>query len=82
MAASSAAVAGKTFELNNNVQTVDPDQIYSTDTAAQREILKARPWKNDPGYFKNVKIAATALVKMVRLPFVYALCRVLTRQPC
>ena len=65
-ASSSAAIAGKTFQLNNNVQTVDnPDAIYSTDTAAQREILKARPWKNDPAYFKNVRVAATALIKMV-----------------
>jgi len=29
------------------------------------ELLDRKPWKKDPLYFKNVKISATALIKMV-----------------
>ena len=56
-------VAQQTFELNNNISTLD--SIYEYDTEAQRQINKERPWKNDPHHFKHVRISAVALVKMV-----------------
>lgn len=60
---SSSRIAQQTFELNNNVSTVD--SIYSYDAQAQKAILNARPWKSDPHHFKHVKISAVALIKMV-----------------
>jgi COP9 signalosome complex subunit 5 len=46
---------------------VDParDSLYSYDSAGQKSINEARPWKKDPHYFKNVCISAVALLKMV-----------------
>jgi COP9 signalosome complex subunit 5 len=58
-----SGTAQKTFELNNNIQTVD--SIYAYDAADQKAVLNGRPWKADPHYFKYVKISAVALVKMV-----------------
>ncbi|KAB8296026.1 hypothetical protein EYC80_008836 [Monilinia laxa] len=57
----------KTWELDNNVQLVDPrrDALYAYDTEEQRSIQKSRPWKTDPHHFKNVRISAVALLKMV-----------------
>jgi COP9 signalosome complex subunit 5 len=54
-------------ELDNNVQLVDPhrDGLYSYDTAEQKAIGDAKPWKSDPHHFKNVRISAVALLKMV-----------------
>jgi len=55
----------KRWELENNVQASDPDQIYKYDAAKYQAFLQTRPWTKDPHYFKNVKISAIALLKMV-----------------
>ncbi|CAM1509920.1 Fc.00g002550.m01.CDS01 [Cosmosporella sp. VM-42] len=58
--------AFKSFELDNNVQLVDPnrDALYNYDSAAQKAINDARPWTKDPNFFKHVRISAVALIKM------------------
>lgn len=56
-------VAQQTFELHNNVATVDG--IYAYDSDEQKKVLNARAWRSDPHHFKNVRISAVALVKMV-----------------
>ncbi|KZF26565.1 Mov34-domain-containing protein [Xylona heveae TC161] len=60
-------VAQKSWELANDVQLVDPqrDALYSYDDKEQREIQQAKPWRKDPNHFKNVRISAVALLKMV-----------------
>ncbi|SCV69624.1 BQ2448_2644 [Microbotryum intermedium] len=63
MTVDAASTASKTFELNNDIQTVD--QIFRHDQAEQRRQLAAQPWKKDPHYFKHVRISAVALIKMV-----------------
>ncbi|KAL7006891.1 COP9 signalosome catalytic subunit rri1 [Cystobasidiomycetes sp. EMM_F5] len=56
-------IAQKTFELHNDIKTVD--SVYEYNGEAQRQLNKDRPWKGDPHYFKHVQISAVALVKMV-----------------
>ncbi|GAA6009051.1 hypothetical protein JCM11491_005727 [Sporobolomyces phaffii] len=56
-------VAQKTFDLNNDIQAVD--EVFKYNQQEQREILKQRPWRNDPHHFKKVRISAVALIKMV-----------------
>ncbi|RGP75790.1 cop9 signalosome complex subunit 5 [Fusarium longipes] len=60
------ASALKAWELDNNVQLVDPkrDALYNFDAEAQKAINKEQPWKQDPNHFKHVRISATALIKM------------------
>jgi len=53
------------FILENNIQTVDADQIYKFDGANYQAFLQSKPWAKDPHYFKAVKISAIALLKMV-----------------
>ncbi|XVE53463.1 hypothetical protein DITRI_Ditri03aG0005400 [Diplodiscus trichospermus] len=65
-----SSIAQKTWELENNILTVetpDPssDFIFFYDEAAQAKFQQERPWANDPHYFKRVKISALALPKMV-----------------
>lgn len=60
-----AAEALKRFEMENNIQTLDPDQIYKYDEAKHQQEVSKQPWQKDPQYFKKVKISAIALVKMV-----------------
>jgi len=54
-------------ELDNKIQLVDPqrDALYAYDAAEQKAIGDAKPWKTDPHHFKNVRISAVALLKMV-----------------
>ncbi|KAL6769348.1 hypothetical protein ACKKBG_A30665 [Auxenochlorella protothecoides x Auxenochlorella symbiontica] len=55
------------WELENAVQTVqdsDVDAVYHWNPAEQREMQQARPWLQDPTYFKRVRISALALLKM------------------
>ena len=64
------AIAQKTWELENNILTVetpDPssDPIFYYDETAQAKFQQEKPWSNDPHYFKRVKISALALLKMV-----------------
>lgn len=53
--------------MDNAIKLVDPqrDALYSYDDAEQKIIRDDEPWKRDPHYFKNVRISAVALLKMV-----------------
>eukprot|EP00249_Psilotum_nudum_P009217 c21787_g1_i1 orf=320-1405(-) len=67
---SSSAVARQTWELENNIvsmdgSSLDADSVYVYDEAAQLAIQQQKPWTRDPHFFKNVKISALALLKMV-----------------
>uniref|UniRef100_A0A5B6YSX9 COP9 signalosome complex subunit 5 n=1 Tax=Davidia involucrata TaxID=16924 RepID=A0A5B6YSX9_DAVIN len=68
---SSAAMAQQTWELENNIVTMetpasaDSDAIFYYDETAQAKFQQEKPWVNDPHYFKRVKISALALLKMV-----------------
>ena len=55
------------IELENAVKLVDPhrDTLYAYEDAEQKIIRDDEPWKRDPHYFKNVRISAVALLKMV-----------------
>ncbi|KAL1601263.1 COP9 signalosome catalytic subunit rri1 [Nothophoma quercina] len=57
----------KTWELENQVQLVDPtkDALYSYSVPAQKALDNAHPWRTDPHYFTSVRISAVALLKMV-----------------
>lgn len=54
-------------ELENAVKLVDSqrDALYGYDDAEQKIINNEAPWKKDPHHFKNVRISAVALLKMV-----------------
>ncbi|KAE8656654.1 COP9 signalosome complex subunit 5 [Hibiscus syriacus] len=65
-----SAIAKKTWELENNIVTVETpdrssDSIFYYDEAAQAKFQQEKPWANDYHYFKRVKISALALLKMV-----------------
>ncbi|GJZ43305.1 COP9 signalosome complex subunit 5a-like protein [Tanacetum coccineum] len=68
---SSAAIAQQTWELENNIVTMETphssesDSIFYYDEAAQAKFQQEKPWTNDPHYFKKVKVSALALLKMV-----------------
>ena len=49
------------------MQLVDSnrDALYDYNGEEQKELLNRRPWKDNPHYFKNVRISAVALLKMV-----------------
>lgn len=64
--ASSSEIARRTWELENNIETIPGrDEIFKYDAAQQQQILTARPWEKDPHFFKDIKISALALLKMV-----------------
>lgn len=54
-------------ELENAIKLVDPhrDALYGYNEAEQKAISNDRSWKSDPHHFKNVRISAVALLKMV-----------------
>lgn len=54
-------------ELENAIELVDAhrDALYTYDESDQKTIRDDEPWKRDPHYFKNVRISAVALLKMV-----------------
>jgi COP9 signalosome complex subunit 5 len=59
-------MAKKTFELQNNVELIhSADEIYKYNRQQQQEIIARKPWIKDPHYFKNIKVSALALLKMV-----------------
>ncbi|KAG1705078.1 COP9 signalosome complex subunit 5 [Nymphon striatum] len=59
-------MAQKTWELSNNMEGVlSVDEIYRYNRQQQQDILTAKPWDKDPHYFKDIKISALALLKMV-----------------
>ena len=41
------------------------DEIYKYDRQQQQSLLAAKPWDKDPHFFKDIKISALALLKMV-----------------
>ena len=55
------------LELENAISLIDPqrDALYSYDETSQKQIQSSKPWRSDPSYFKNVRISAVALLKMV-----------------
>ncbi|EFE29874.1 uncharacterized protein ARB_03215 [Trichophyton benhamiae CBS 112371] len=55
------------FKAENHVKLVDPqrDALYNYDQAATQALMAAKPWAQDPHYFKSIRISATALLKMV-----------------
>jgi len=57
--------AKKQWEKENNVQTLKIDEIFNYDEEEYNRIVKEAPWKKDNHYFKQVKISAVALLKMV-----------------
>ncbi|OKL57419.1 COP9 signalosome complex subunit 5 [Talaromyces atroroseus] len=59
--------AQQSWEFENVVQLVDPrrDALYRYDAAAHNALSDTKPWSSNPRYFKNVKISAVALLKMV-----------------
>ncbi|XP_047325805.1 COP9 signalosome complex subunit 5b-like [Impatiens glandulifera] len=75
---SSASIAQRTWEIENNIHSLEThvpsssssaadssDSIFNYDDEAQNKVLREKPWTNDPHYFKRVKISALALLKMV-----------------
>ncbi|XP_066997921.1 COP9 signalosome complex subunit 5 isoform X2 [Anabrus simplex] len=63
---SQRAIAQKTWELANNMEHIKiVDEIYRYDKKQQQDILAAKPWEKDPHFFKDIKISALALLKMV-----------------
>jgi len=57
----------KSWELENSVKLLDPtrDALYDYSEADNKAINEAKPWRKDPKHFKNVRISAVALLKMV-----------------
>lgn len=56
-------IARKNWEFLNNITEVE--EIYKYNRAAQQSMLTAKPWDKDPHFFKDIKISALALLKMV-----------------
>ena len=66
MADSQAKIAQRTWELSNNILEMNPgDEIYRYDRQQQQSLLTAKPWEKAPSFFKDIKISALALLKMV-----------------
>lgn len=63
--ASGTEIAQKNFELENNIVQMDDTAIYMHDEVENERLDAERPWKDDPNFFKKVKISAVALIKMV-----------------
>ncbi|KAI0284592.1 Mov34-domain-containing protein [Russula aff. rugulosa BPL654] len=64
--ASSSDTALKTFSLENDVIEIPPqDEIYRYDPEANKRLMREQPWTSDPHHFKQCKISAVALIKMV-----------------
>ncbi|CAG9770459.1 unnamed protein product [Ceutorhynchus assimilis] len=61
---SQTQISQMSWEMDNNVELVD-DEIYKYDEVQHGNILSAQPWDKDPHFFKNIKISALALLKMV-----------------
>lgn len=60
-----AQVAQTTFEMENQVTTVDDATLYHFSEEEQDAIHERKPWKEDVNFFKKVRISAVALIKMV-----------------
>ena len=65
-------IAKKTWEMSNDIS--ETEEIYKYDRQSQQSMQTAKPWEKDPHFFKDIKISALALLKMVihaRLDFFY-----------
>lgn len=60
---SNTKMAQKTWEMVNSIDPVD--EIYRYNHEQQMNIQSAKPWEKNPHFFKDVKISALALLKMV-----------------
>ncbi|VDM95113.1 unnamed protein product [Thelazia callipaeda] len=60
---SGPSMAYQTWQMENKVDSCE--MIYRYDTVEQQAIRAAKPWEKDPHYFKEIKISALALLKMV-----------------
>ena len=60
---SQSAIAQKTWEMAN--QITPEEEVYKFDRNQHQSILSAKPWSKDPHFFKDIKISALALLKMV-----------------
>ena len=49
----------------NNENARKVDEIYQYNRNQQQTILQAKPWEKDPHYFKDIRVSALALLKMV-----------------
>lgn len=59
-------MAQRTWEMSNNIELVQTiDDVYKYNKKQQQDILTAKPWEKDSHYFKDIKISALALLKMV-----------------
>lgn len=62
-------VAQARWELENNIapspaaSSID-DELWKYSHADHQAVQQQRPWKQDPHYFKHVKVSALALLKM------------------
>ena len=64
--ASQSQIAQKTWEISNFIQEINSmDELYKYDEVAHRNLLTEKPWEKDPHYFKDIRISALALLKMV-----------------
>ncbi|EUB63749.1 COP9 signalosome complex subunit [Echinococcus granulosus] len=52
------------WEHANEVNEIS-DECLKYNAAVHQSIVNAKPWTNDPHYFKSVKISAVALLKML-----------------
>jgi len=63
---SQRTIAQKTWELSNNILEIAPgEEIYKYDRQQQQQMLAAKPWEKDHHFFKDIKVSALALLKMV-----------------
>ncbi|RWS31117.1 COP9 signalosome complex subunit 5-like protein [Leptotrombidium deliense] len=61
-----AKMAQQTWEMSNNIESVNSvDDLYKYNRKQQQDILSAKPWDKDPHYFKDIRISALSLLKMV-----------------
>ena len=55
------------WELENDVEAAsesDEASLFRYDEAQQKKIQEEKPWKQNPNYFKHVRVSALALIKM------------------
>ncbi|KAI4490379.1 hypothetical protein M0802_010650 [Mischocyttarus mexicanus] len=59
-------IAQKTWEMSNKMEVIgDCDEIFKFDKKQNQNILNSKPWEDDPHFFKDIKISALALLKML-----------------
>ncbi|XP_045027782.1 COP9 signalosome complex subunit 5-like isoform X2 [Daphnia magna] len=63
---SQSNIALNNWLMANNVENISSvDEIYRYDRKQQQDMLAAKPWDKDPHFFKEIRISALALLKMV-----------------